>query len=410
MQDPQEPVKEPIQTAPTVTARLAIRIVALLFLVAHLALAAEQWADFHSSRMLGSDHLIYTLAVQRAWSGSDPYLPHHIGWGYLYPPPSLLLLRATEWLSPAAVTARSVWIAASILAVLLAVLLCRRSDDSRPLYTAALLLTSAGVIESTRCGQINGFVVLLVVGFSSLWHGGRRGLAAGVLATATCLKTTPLLLTVMFLRRRDWKWIGVFVGIVVLWCGLAAWLIPAAHVNRSFLESLRWSAQQYFYWGWNYSLSVSVPVLLHEWGKIDVTFVTFHWTKLMFLALLLVAAWAVFIATDSSTAAGDMLFVVSNVCMVLAPNLVWLAHAALLIPAYWFFLARSRDVGLMVLAALSLLAFQLVRPLQTAALISPAAPTAVAQLLLLAACIRLVLLTLRRRDGAGLGRRAQRLA
>jgi protein involved in polysaccharide export with SLBB domain len=178
-------------------------------LAVFLALGVCQWNRFHSQ--LGQDFAIYRIALNKAQMGEDPYIPRTSGWGFVYPPPALLLLAGVCWLSPtipgrtpALVVSGATYgfLILSIAAAVLSVgLLARRLDRWR-LWTASLLLCSAGLVETIYIGQINAVVLLLIVIFWRAWQAERHWLASTALAAALCLKLTPIVFAILFVTRR----------------------------------------------------------------------------------------------------------------------------------------------------------------------------------------------------------------
>lgn len=363
-------------------------------LAVFVALAAWQWMTFSRHGPLGSDYFVYTIAINKAWQASDPYLPHSIGWGYLYPPPSLLLVKASALLARPGISPTAVWIGAGVLAVCasLVILAGGRLCWWRA-CVALLLLTSAGLVESTMVGQINGLVVLGVVTFFVAWRAERPGVACVALAIAICLKATPIVFAALFLKRDHIKWLlplGASVAGLLL---LAQLIIPAGHLAQSYLDAFRWAASperiQNLTEAYNYSLSVALPKLLFRLGGTltPTTWDALHWGKLTLLTVVLGAACVGYVKDGHCHSTRDTLFVVCNVCMVLAPNMVWLHHAALLIPAFWFLLAESNSRAVVGLAMIALLCFQCTRWLPSYTGVEPAFVFGLGQVVLLGATL-----------------------
>jgi hypothetical protein len=364
------------------------RTVAVLFLALQVTLGVLQVLTYRSYRPGGSDHFIYTIAVQRAWGGGNPYEPHQIGWGYFYPPASLLLLRAVDLLSPKGLPAWQLWTwlgAASTVAAVL--LLSGMSSKRRNWWAGMLLLTSAGSIESIYVGQINGFVVLLVAAFWCAWQAKRPLLAGSLLAGAVALKATPLVFVVLLLRDRDWRSLAALGIASVVLLVAAESLIPGPWLLPEYLSAMRWAADQFVYLATNYSLSAIVPVLSETWFHVALNWRLVHWIKLAMLASLLAVTVLVHGRRIRNRDPAGIVFVVCNVVMVLAPNLLWLHHEALLIPAYWWLLTAVPRPAVTILTVGSLLGFQSLRALYSRWAVAPTLPGFAAQVLLLAACL-----------------------
>ena len=364
----------------------ATAIGATVLLCVFIALAIAQARRL--TIFLGLDYGVYAAAVEKAWRGADPYVPHNIGSGYVYPPPSLLLFKAVEQLAPSG-RASLTFIVLSMLAVLaaLALLVCPHVTPER-LYWCILLLTSSGVIESTYIGQVNAMVVLLLVLFWWAWQRDRHVLACAALAGAICLKTSPAVFALLFLTRTDWRWVLLLAAFVTAALLGAQAVVPAAHLNASFVAAFSWASQQPLQLGWmgsswNYSLSISGAPLLNRVAGTTLSGLSVHWGKLTLLMWL--AGSAAYLARDRSATRTRALFVTCNICMVVAPTLVWLHHGTLLLPALWTLL-ETGSVPLRALTLLALLCFQSTRWLQFDTQVPPSAPFAVGQLLLVLAC------------------------
>jgi len=350
-----------------------------------VALAVCQLRAFQATATFGSDHFVYSLAVHKAWHGENPYETRQIGWAYLYPPPALLLLKATAGVTPSGWNAGQTFTALSVAAVLIALAVLAGSMSWRAVVVGALLLSSAGMLESTCIGQINGFVVLLVALFWWSWQRRAPRLAAIWLATAICLKTTPLAFVPLLCRRGQRAAPLMLVLGVLGWLCLAEYLIPAPHVTWSFWHALRAASAEYVDNLWNYSLSVIIPMMLRRVTHIDLSWTTVHTVKLAMLVALLAASYVIYVLRQGARSATVALFVTCNVCMVVAPNIVWLHHAALLIPAFWLLLVEPQDRLESLLALLALLCFQSTRCLQAQLGIPAHRSFAAGQLLLIAA-------------------------
>jgi len=354
-------------------------------------LAISYWIEWCSGP-LGPDHFVYTVATQKAWAGQDPYLPHHIGWGYFYPPPSLLLLEGLNRLSPHWIRPALFFISWSALAGVVAVLLMAAPLRRGRFAIAALLLTSVGVIESVYRGQVNLFVLLTMAVFWRAFQAEWMWVACIALGTAICLKLTPIVFAISLMTRRHWRWLVVVVVVVVLWFAAAAAVIPAGHLTTSFIDALRWASQQSepnaIAALWNFSLSSSLPTVLQTYTRLHIEWQTMQDVKLLLLVVVLSITYAAY-AYGSVTRIAFLM--VCNVVMVLAPQLVWIHHFALLIPALVVVLVPMDDAIVAWMTLIACLCFQSARLLQVHVGIHPALPFACGQLLLLAAVILFLL-------------------
>jgi hypothetical protein len=259
----------------------------------------------------------------------------------------------------------------------------------RGIYLSLLLLTSAGLIETVCVGQINGIVVVLLASFFWAWRRQCHWLACAALATAVALKATPVALVAFYATRKGWKWVLRLAAIVMMWFLLAEILIPAGHLTSSFVDALRWASDQPVNDSaaamLNYSLSASISRFLHArfHSVMPRTWTVVHRGKLLLLALLLGATYLRY--RRRPVVAANALFVSCSTCMVLAPNIVWLHHATLLIPAFFVLLAEPNNWVAFATALLALLCLQSTRCLEFYLQVHPALPSGIGQVLLLAA-------------------------
>jgi hypothetical protein len=342
-------------------------IAAGALLAVFLALLVCHWSHFHPH--LGQDFFIYRIALSKALRGKDPYLPRECGWGFIYPPPALLLLAGVCRLSPAIPGLTPTFVVSgatysflilSIAAAVLSVgLLAGRLDGWR-LWTASLLLCSAGLVETIYIGQINAVVLLLIVIFWRAWQAERHWLASTALAAALCLKLTPIVFAILFVTRRRWKWLVAVVACTGVFMLTAECIFPSAHLS-SFVESLRVFSSLASEGEWNYSLSSVIPTLSGRFSTYLPDWHLVHAAKLVALAGLLAAGYAAFAVSADALGSGKVLAAACSVVMVLAPNIVWLHHAALLIPGLWLLIAESNDCAVIALSLAALLLLQSVR-------------------------------------------------
>src|SRR5262245_16190559 len=184
----------------------------LVLLILFCVAAVDQQLFFTRRFPLGSDYTIYAAAAAALERGEDPYRVDNVARsmeqgdlrydpvdqanGYLYPPPSLGLFLLLEGLGTHAVSGGAIFLALSLIAAGLAIWLLVRAAyprapigglDRRGSLMAALCLTSAGMIETLQCGQINALVLLCI---AAAWWArveGRSYLQAALLAAAICL-------------------------------------------------------------------------------------------------------------------------------------------------------------------------------------------------------------------------------
>ena len=359
-----------------------LRALAIVWLV----LGASHIVAFSRANRPGSDLFVYLVAVQKAWRGADPYLPHNIGWGYLYPPPSLLFLRAVWAISPAVVGVRATFSMLSALAACLTVALLVRRWRPLTAVLAVFALSSAGLLETLYVGQINTFVVALLALFLWAWRRQRPVVACVALGLAISLKTTPVVFIALFLTRQSWQWLLLLAVVLFVAFLAAALAIPAPHLVTSFLDATRWASGQMVGPDFNYALTSLVDLLAKGSRHQTLLWLALRRAKLVVLGTLLLASYVPYVRRPQDGATRDALFITCNLCAVLGPNLFWLHHATLLIPAAWLLLTERPTPRVAAVTGLALMAIQVSRPGAVWAAIPVAAVVDVAQLLLLLAC------------------------
>jgi hypothetical protein len=188
---------------------------------------------------------VYLAAAQSVRENRDIYTVRYNNNHYMYPPFLAILLAYAvpapdapgQPASAAFAATVNVWYDLSLLALAVAVgvlakTLSRmwrenpppRPSQWHPIWTLSLLpvvlcLHSLG--RELQLGQIDLFLLALVVMTIASAAAGRSYQAGLWLAAAICLKVMPVLLLVYPLWRRDWRWLlsclgGLVVGLVIL--------------------------------------------------------------------------------------------------------------------------------------------------------------------------------------------------
>lgn len=199
-----------------------VSVVALL--VAPVWLGARIFVPVWTGEMpFITDFSYYYEAAQRFVA--DPLALYPDPYGFMYPPPSVLLFLPFLALpTPAAFTVMVVLNAVlSAVAVLLALRFWEQHRDERvaaPLKATLLLvgLASAAVFQNLKYGQVNVLVLMVGLGFLGLLARERPVWAGLVLAAGFWLKLYPLVLAPLALRREQGApcALGLGIGLVVL--------------------------------------------------------------------------------------------------------------------------------------------------------------------------------------------------
>jgi hypothetical protein len=128
---------------------------------------------------------------------------------YPNPPVMALLLRPLVKLGPeaGALTWFFLKVAMALLALAAVFRLVEAGGVPFPPWAraAAALLSLRPIVEDLSHGNINIFILFLVIGCVYAWHRRRDYAAGALLALAVCCKVTPLLLVPYFVWKRQWK-------------------------------------------------------------------------------------------------------------------------------------------------------------------------------------------------------------
>jgi alpha-1,2-mannosyltransferase len=169
--------------------------------------------------------------------GHDIWLLHH----YPNPPIMALLLEPVVRLPPlaGALTWFYLKAAMAVIAVLWTFRLVESADRPFPIWGKALavVLSIRPMVGDLTHGNVNLFILFLVVGALYAFCRGRDLLAGLTLALAIACKITPALFVPYFAWKRAWRTLaGCALGLVLFF-----WLIPGSllgmHDNARFLTS-----------------------------------------------------------------------------------------------------------------------------------------------------------------------------
>jgi hypothetical protein len=127
------------------------------------------------------------------------------------------------------------------LAIVWTFRLVETPDRPFPPWAKALtvLLALRPIMGDLQHGNVNLFILFLVVGFLTLWRLGRDLLAGGTLALAVACKVTPALFVPYLVWKRAWRALaGCGVGLLLfLWPGFVPALALGWDDNRQQLAS-----------------------------------------------------------------------------------------------------------------------------------------------------------------------------
>ncbi|MFL5329545.1 MAG: glycosyltransferase family 87 protein [Gemmataceae bacterium] len=193
-----------------------------------------------------TDLTVYLRAAWAVRTGEDPYtVADEHGWHYHYPPLVASLLtplaqppadsKETAWVPFPTVVV--FWYLLGVTCVLVSLHCMSKTVGSQGLFREGkyrfwlnhvplwVLLPTLG--GSLGRGQINEWVLLLIVAMIASALIGQRFLAGVCLAGAACIKLIPIFLIVYPLWKRDSKWLaGTVTGLI-----LGLMILPAAMIG-----------------------------------------------------------------------------------------------------------------------------------------------------------------------------------
>jgi hypothetical protein len=164
---------------------------------------------------------------------------------YNYPNPPIMavLLYPLAKLPP--LVGALVWfylkVGMAALAIVWAFRLVETPERPFPPWAKALtvVLSLRPIMGDLQHGNVNLFILFLVVGFLTLWRLGRDLLAGGTLALAVACKVTPALFVPYLVWKRAWRALaGCAVGLLLfLWPGVVPALAIGGEENQRELAS-----------------------------------------------------------------------------------------------------------------------------------------------------------------------------
>lgn len=199
-------------------------LAAVLFLVQYALLAVAQAVWLYDPQYSGADFTLTYLAALRGLQGDSPYIPYL---NYYRPPFSLTYIAPLTIFSDLTALAilRVIDAAAYALALPATLFVAVREGVASAVsprlgaLIAVLWFATAIFHHDLYSGQVNGIVLLAMVGSYILWRHQRRAFAGLLLATAVLTKAFPILLAVLWLRKRDYRalaWLAIGIGAGIL--------------------------------------------------------------------------------------------------------------------------------------------------------------------------------------------------
>jgi alpha-1,2-mannosyltransferase len=308
----------------------------------------QLWNQTYWQRL---DFHIYMEAVD-SWSRTSSiyaYAEAGTHLGFTYPPFAAVVLWPLAHLDRA--FAEHVWMMASLLASLAFLVVVGRAlpDPPRwrcfvPLFVAAGLLTTP-VVLTTRLGQVNAFLALLVLVDCLSARRDRRFTGVGV-GLAAAIKLTPMVGVLYFAVARRGRAI-VTTAITFAGATLVAWALHPSDSN-SYWTDVLFDTSRVGQLGSPLSNSLRrVVTWLNAGNGVE----SILWVGLC-LAIVAVGVWRARIAWDRRN---DLAAITLVMCVgLLCAPITWSHHLYFLIPAIPLLVGNGRSVLRWVAVALTL--------------------------------------------------------
>lgn len=338
------------------------QIAAIVFLCVYLA--AGVYTDTMAVTRSGvfQDFRVYEVALHRALAHDDPYATRTLGGAFIYPLPALFVV---ELFSPIASQPLliAIYTLVNILLLLLMIVGVARLHHlplRRVWWWFVLGLGFAPFFELVRIGQIN-MVTAFAVFLMFLWQQTRPTLAGTALAVAVVTKVTPFAFAAYLLIQRNYK---AIIGLVF------------ALILMFYAAGLRYGIDHTLTYGDVFShmleitLSGSNPqsllARLRDNGFFIPNAANIQLFLNLYVALLMILSGLMAFWLKRF----DALFVVLQIGITLAPNVLWYHHYIfLLLPLLvWMALSKLHQT-VVIWCALGLLLIQVDRDLLTRGLL-----------------------------------------
>jgi hypothetical protein len=224
----------------------AVRLDALLYLATAIVFIAASIPYAAKAGRDASAFVRWHNQIAELFSAADVYDNIYMRHGYPNPPPMALILYPLTLLPPLA--GALVWYYLKVGAVLISAFWTFRMIETplRPFPAWAkglvLLLSLKLILGDLTHGNVNLFILFLVVGALYAFQQRRDWLAGFVLALAIACKVTPLLFVPYLIWKRAWKTLagcaaGVFCFVLLVPGGLLGWK-ENTQLMRSWVEQM----------------------------------------------------------------------------------------------------------------------------------------------------------------------------
>jgi len=331
---------------------LSTRILIIPYLIAYVVAGLDTQEGLKQKASALQDLRYYERAVNDTFQGVGPYSVLAIGPGFLYPPPSLLIIEPIKAIHDEGMKQRIVMsLNYLIIATMVWGLIGYFKLSHREVwYWYILGLWFAPFLESAYLGQIN---VVPLAGLSLFFlFLTRRPLIAGAgLAIATFSKVSPGLFFLYALLTRRWRACAAAAMSSLILCSLAAlrygvtpfleypkllaWLSTQVTLGtnpQSFEARIVWlqqvtAAQPEYFWWLSPFVLFCQDIFLHQRGL--------NW---YLCGVILLSGILLFRSNNERHPS----FVIFMLAMILAPNVMWYHHYTLMLLPLLIWMGHSQ--------------------------------------------------------------------
>ncbi len=332
------------------------KLILAILLFAGASIVSIWWLLVLTNHILFSDYKIYYDATLRLFEGKNPYEPYRT---FIYHPFVLLMIkmfslwgyRAGPFLWSGALIIVWAWVGFSFRRLLLTL------GDIPALYYWVLWFFFAPVVENIVIGQINIFVIaVLLLGFL-LAEKGKSSLAGLCFALAIIFKLTPVMFLLYLVVVKQWRtilWVIIwFAFLTVITIVVLGHVVLMQYLQLMPLLSVDLALGIY-----NQSIVSSLYILMPKFMGVS---------KLLNLVQKLISVYVLFELIRVSKRAVDsamkyrkqrfVLFVFFLMSTLLMSPLLWYHYGAYVLLPILVLAARTRRLRWLIVSVVLLLQF-----------------------------------------------------
>lgn len=277
----------------------------------------------------GSDYYIYYDAVHAVLNNKSAYFPIDIGYTFVYHPILLTVMLPFSILPPS--LSFIVWSILSVAALLLSIYLLSNREWQTWYW---LFLFFIPVTHNFTLGQINTFILLVLV-LTLHFSEKKKPMWAGIfLAIAIIIKLSPVILLAYFVARKQWHIIAyTLLALVIM--SLIGILQFGLQTTIEYSEVIRFAAQDFTLTRYNLNLQSYMGEIMLRISQSGLSLdlaqgaIVIVWiNRILFL---ISAGFAFFFTLKASPAKSAIAFALFVTLSTFFSPLLWLHHLVLLI-------------------------------------------------------------------------------